>query len=70
MANEISTEFSVARGLEMQKNDLRQWRIVLRPTIYARLESLVEANNVELQSGYDVCRGSEIDQIVHTMKNF
>ena len=59
-------EFTRADGLKVQASQLKEWKSVLKPTVYKALEAAVMAANTKLtgDNGYDVCRGTDLNNWV------
>lgn len=58
--------FTVAEGLEVQTHQLKFWQHILKPEAYKIL--IEEINKIEryrkMKDGYDVLRGTDIDNLV------
>lgn len=67
-------KFTIEDGLKYQQVDLLQWKSILKTKVYNELERRVLEENKKLEysinSGYDVCRGSSIQNIVLNLINF
>ena len=58
-------DFTMANALEIQLENLREWKLLLKPQIYLQvLDEVIEKNNKGYKSPYDVCRGGQITNIV------
>lgn len=64
-----SREFSVADAIEIQKEHLAQWKELLKPKVYKDLEKWATAKNHLKKTGYDVMRGSSLDNYIANYKN-
>jgi hypothetical protein len=53
--------FTVEDGIEIQQQQLSQWKTILIAEVYDALEEYAKRNNDKAQSGFDVCRGSDFD---------
>jgi hypothetical protein len=53
--------FTVEEGLKIQAEHLRLWKAVLKLEVYEALEEYAKRKNNEAKTGYDVCRGSDLD---------
>lgn len=60
-------EFSVLAGIAVQEEQMEGWKSVLKEDAFERLQALVTAENSAALSGYDICRGNDIDMIVHNV---
>jgi len=54
-------EFTIEDGIEVQKDHLSRWKLVLIPEAYEALEEYALRNNGEAKTGYDIRRGSTLD---------
>lgn len=54
-------EFTVNDGIKVQTEQLFRWKSVLIPEVYDSLEEYAKRNNHKAKTGYDICRGSELD---------
>ena len=59
-------EFTIADGIAVQRTQLKRWKKVLSPKIYRELEMALDVANElrNYKSGYDVVRGTDIDQVL------
>lgn len=63
---EVEKLFTVDRGLEVQATQLAEWERILKPELYELLqEHIADCNSKQMETGYNVFRGSEIDNWVH-----
>ena len=53
--------FTVEEGLKIQAEHLTQWKTILISEVYEALEEYTKRNNNKAKTGYDVCRGSDLD---------
>jgi hypothetical protein len=53
--------FTVEEGINIQTEHLRLWKAVLKLEVYEALEEYAKRKNNEAKTGYDVCRGSDLD---------
>lgn len=60
-------DLTVEQGIEIQKEHLRLWGNVLKPHIHEKLTRIATKNNHKATSGYHICRGTDLDEIVHTL---
>ena len=56
--------FSIEEGIACQTYDLRLWKSVLTEDSYNRLEVIAKENNHTATSGYDICRGQSLYEII------
>ena len=58
-------QFTIEQGIETQQRQLKQWKKVLKPEIYAELARLInektEREKNTYTDGYNVLRGGDID---------
>jgi hypothetical protein len=60
-----SPVLTIEEGLKIQADHLAEWKEVLKPEVYAKLEKIVlEKNKQPMKNGYEVCRGGSITEIV------
>ena len=61
-------EFTIEQGIETQQRQLKQWKKVLKPEIYAELVRLInektEREKNTYTDGYSVFRGADIDSAI------
>lgn len=57
-------QFTVKDAIIIQDAQLANWRKVLKPAIHARLCELVRRTNEGVTNGYDIVRGTRIDEIL------
>lgn len=57
---------SIDEGMEIQKAHLQRWEKVLKPEVYTHLKIIVDRINSRKHyvDGYDVLRGTSLDEIV------
>jgi hypothetical protein len=56
--------FTVEEGIEIQQQQLSQWKTILITEVYDALEEYATRNNGKAQSGFDICRGSELSSYI------
>jgi len=56
--------FTVKDGIQVQDEYLAMYAKVLKPEILSRLTVLVKKTNTKAKTGYDICRGVGIDEIL------
>lgn len=57
--------FTIQDGLQIQAEQLAAWKEVLRDDVYKFVETWATKDNLEAKTGYDIKRGTELDQLVH-----
>ena len=57
-------EFTVEDGIEIQRDHLSRWKSVLLPEVYEALEEYALRTNHEANSGYDIRRGTNLDNYI------
>lgn len=64
-----SKDFTVEKGIEVQTEQLAKWKKILNYHTYFQLDLECMKRNAspELETGYDVFRGSHIDNFVHNL---
>lgn len=60
----MRTELTVNQGIEIQTEQLKKWEFLLKPEVFKYVQEKATENNVNAKTGYDICRGSDIDNIV------
>lgn len=61
---EARKNYTVEDGIAVQTENLRQWQGVLKPEVFERIKALATENNHTAATGYDICRGSDISDLV------
>lgn len=61
---EARKNYTVAEGIAVQTENLRQWKGILKPEVFERIKALAITNNHTATTGYDICRGSDISNLV------
>jgi hypothetical protein len=61
----MNSEFKVEDGIRIQSYQLDRWKTVLIPEAYNMLLEYATRNNHTAVSGYDICRGTELDNYIH-----
>lgn len=56
--------FTTANALEYQQKNLDEWKNVLKPEVYERLQEMVTSTNYQAASPYDITRGQKILEIL------
>jgi hypothetical protein len=64
-----SKDFTVEKGLNVQRSNLVHWKKLLNSKSYKLLESSVVIENAtgNYKTGYDVFRGQSIDTLIHNL---
>jgi hypothetical protein len=57
--------FTKELGIRVQTEQLNAWKSVLLPHLSNKLQVLATKDNDSAVSGYDILRGTEIDNLVH-----
>ena len=56
--------FTIEDGIEIQTQHLSQWKTILINEAYEALEEYAKRNNDKAKTGYDICRGSELNNYI------
>ena len=58
--------FTIEEGIKIQKEQVRRWKLILKPSVLKQLLAVLAERNADpkMKSGYDVTRGQMIDEIV------
>ena len=66
----MSKPYTIEDAIEIQSKQLIEWRSVLSAEAYDMLCSFVKEHNDKAESGYEICRGTMIYEILvnHIMK--
>ena len=59
---------TIEEGIIIQNNHLREWKDILKPSLYKTVERVVTEENSEAGCGHDICRGNSIDEIVANLR--
>ena len=64
-------QFTVKAGMEIQKEQMKFYETVLKPEYFKKLKEKVEEENLKrkYKTGYDVLRGTSIDNIFYNILN-
>ena len=57
-------KFTTEEGLEIQAKQLEEWKSVLVPEVYNALHEYATRNNNIAKSGWDVCRGTGLNNYI------
>jgi len=62
------TPLTIEAALKIQRDQLNDWQAVLKPKVFTALKTWVTRYNTHplVKDGYDICRGSEMDNFVKT----
>ena len=55
---------SIAEGIEIQKDQLTKWGLVLKKKVHKDLVLWATSRNHEAVNGYGICRGHDLDNYV------
>lgn len=61
----MKNPFTVEQGIEVQTNQLRRWKSILKSDKYLLLYEFATSSNVDAKTGYDVMRGVTLDNWIH-----
>ena len=65
MKNAPLLQFTKQLGIQVQTEQLNAWKSVLLPHLFEKLQILVTKDNDDAVNGFDILRGTEIDNLVH-----
>jgi hypothetical protein len=57
-------QFTVEQGLEVQAEQLAGWKTILIPEVYEALYEYATRHNSEAKTGWDICRGTNLDNYI------
>ena len=57
-------EFTIEKGIEVQDEQLSEWKQVLKPRMWKRLETHVKSTNHLAKTGYDIVRGTSMYEYI------
>lgn len=60
----MEKEFTLQHGLKIQDEQLAGWKLILLPEVYEALHEYATRKNHEAKTGYDVRRGTDLDNYV------
>lgn len=60
-------DFTKEEAIEIQKEQLKKWKSILKPIPFLTLKIWCWNNNKKAKSGYDVKRGTDIDNFLHNL---
>lgn len=58
-------EFPLDQGLVIQESQLEGWKKVLLPEVFEKVKIEITKDNDRAITGYDLKRGSDIDDTIH-----
>ena len=61
---------TVEGGIQIQQEHLQQWKTVLKPEVYDKLEKWATLTNNEARTGYEIRRGSDLSNYVQNIASF
>lgn len=53
--------------LERQKSQLKEWKSILKPEIYEKLESHALTSNATAFNAYDIFRGEDMNMFIYSL---
>ena len=56
----MEKEFAIQDGIDIQTQQLQEWKLVLLPEVYSALEEYATRKNHEAKLGYDIVRGTDL----------
>lgn len=59
--------FTTQNGIEIQADQLKNWKRVLKPDVYNKLRDWATKNNKIAKTGNDITRGQILDTFVHAL---
>lgn len=62
-------ELEIQKGIDIQTEQLGRWKQVLKPEVFENLKAWATEKNHEKASGYDVVRGSSLDNYIANYAN-
>ena len=57
-------ELTIEEGIKIQSKHLEEWKTILIPEVYEALSEYATRDNHQAKSGYDICRGSRLDNYI------
>lgn len=57
--------FTKQNGIDIQTQQLKEFRSVMSPSAFAALHAMVTVDNDQAYDGFDIIRGNDIDAILH-----
>ena len=61
---------TVEQGIKIQQEHLQQWKTVLKPEVYDKLEKWALLTNNEARTGYEIRRGTDLSNYVQNLSLF
>lgn len=57
--------FTIKDGIKTQTAQLKRWQSILKPEKFEMLQKWATSTNHEAKKGFDVVRGTDLDNFVH-----
>jgi len=64
----MERQFEVQQGLDIQARQLEGWKSILKDEVYEALHEYATRNNGEAKTGWDIRRGSDLDNYISNYK--
>lgn len=64
----FKNNFTIQNGIDIQTEQLNKWKALLKPKVYNQVQKLVTKNNDKATTGYDICRGDSITEIILNLR--
>ena len=61
---------TVEKGIQIQQEHLQQWKTLLKPEVYDKLEKWATLTNNEARTGYEIRRGTDLSNYVQNLSLF
>jgi hypothetical protein len=61
----IKNDFTVKQAIEIQTRQLERWKLIIKPEIFEIIKDSITQSNIDAKTGFDVKRGSDIDDRIH-----
>jgi hypothetical protein len=61
---------TVEGGIQIQQEHLQQWKTVLKPEVYDKLEKWATLTNNKARTGYEIRRGTDLSNYVQNLSLF
>jgi hypothetical protein len=59
--------FTVEAGIEVQAQDLKRWKRILKSSVYDKLEAYALKDNHKAKDGYQIARGIDLSNYVQNL---
>jgi hypothetical protein len=66
----MNQELSIEEGIQIQNEHLQEWKIILKENVYEELVKWATSTNGEAKTGYDIRRGSKLDNWIGNYSRF